>query len=112
MERMWKMPYFRKKPVVIEAMHYAGNGNFHDSKGMLPEWLWEAFENEVITTTDGRDPIYINTLEGKMEVGVDDWIIKGVQGELYACKPDIFEATYEKVVTPVGELSGKDYLDL
>ena len=63
---------FRKKPVVVEAMHYAGGGNFHDSDGALPEWLWEALESETITTSGGRDPIYINTLEGRMEVRVDD----------------------------------------
>jgi hypothetical protein len=86
---------FRKRPVVVEAMHYAGGGNFHDSGGALPAWLWDAFESETITTSGGLDPIYINTLEGRMEVGVDDWIIRGVQGELYPCKPDIFAATYE-----------------
>jgi len=86
---------YRKRPVVIEAMHYAGGGNFHNSGGALPEWLWEAFEAETITTTGGADPIYIATLEGRMEVGVDDWIIRGVQGELYPCKPDIFAQTYE-----------------
>ena len=91
------MVKYRKLPVVIKAMHYAGHGDFHDSDGALPEWLWVAFETEIITTTGGRDPIYINTLEGRMEVGINDWIIQGVQGELYPCKPDIFEATYELV---------------
>lgn len=84
------------KPVVKEAIRYQGAGNFYGD-GRLPDWLWTAFETEVITTTNGHDPIFINTLEGKMEVGVGDWIIQGVQGELYPCKPDIFEQSYERV---------------
>lgn len=72
---------FRKKPVVIEAMQF-----------------WE-------NTSDGW-PIgvykhgkghFIDTLEGPLHVSEGDWIITGVKGEKYPCKPDIFEATYEKV---------------
>ena len=98
------MPQFRKKPVVIEAIQYSGKGNFHNSQGRLPEWLWQAFENGSIITSGGKDPIFIITLEGRMEVGIDDWIIRGVQGELYPCKPDIFEATYERVEIVDGEV--------
>jgi hypothetical protein len=90
---------YRKKPVIIEAIQYAGNGNNYPINGKrgTTDWLMEAFFKGILTPTNGSDPLYINTLEGKMLVSPDDWIIKGVKGELYPCKPDIFEATYEKV---------------
>lgn len=92
---------FRKKPVVIEAvptrevLHAAA----HDWKA-LPSWVVDAYEgrNEgVKTLVFARDGVHISTLEGVMLAERDDWIIRGVQGELYPCKPDIFEATYEPV---------------
>lgn len=60
------MPKFRKRPVVITAEQYLGTG-----------------------------PMQISTLEGVMQANPGDWIITGVKGEMYPCKPDIFEATYE-----------------
>lgn len=84
---------YRKKPVVIEAFQYKGNGNFEDAA--LPEWLWEAFESEILKPTNGRDPLRVTTLEGDVVVAPGDYIIRGVKGELYPCKADIFEATYE-----------------
>ena len=89
---------FRKKPVVIEAVQI--------EKGLLdtaPEWLWEAANTGVISLAGinsfTRDEPWaeINTLEGIMRGEKGDWIIRGVKGELYPCKPDIFEATYEPV---------------
>lgn len=83
---------FRKKPVVIEAMQFTGE-NFFDClafMGPIPEAVWM----ECHTT----DLPVIHTLEGDMVVSVGDWIIRGVKGEFYPCKPDIFEATYEPVV--------------
>lgn len=50
------------------------------------------------TMDDGKTIIWIKTLEGDLTVSKNDWIIKGVKGEFYPCKPDIFEATYEEVV--------------
>ena len=89
---------YRKKPIEIEAVEYASDGNFHRRyKGQVPDWLWVAFETGTITTTNGNDPLFIHTLEGKLTISPGDWIIRGVQGEIYPCKPDIFEATYEKV---------------
>lgn len=97
---------FRKKPVVIEAfqMTEARRVNNED----WPNWLRQAWNKETYSTgsvfpmhypiSDGTDQICIGTLEGVMTVGWDDYIIKGVQEELYACKPDIFEATYEEVI--------------
>jgi hypothetical protein len=89
------MGKYRKKPVVIEAVHYRGGG-YCDGRG-LPDWLWVALEDETCRSTNGTDPFIIKTLEGEMVCAPGDWIIKGVKGELYPCKPDIFEATYEKV---------------
>lgn len=79
------MPKFRKKPVVIDAIKF--------DKGITP--------NDVISEL-GSNPMnfippsfYIETLEGRMEVSLGDYVIKGVNGEFYPCKPDIFEKTYE-----------------
>ena len=85
---------FRKKPVVIEAF-LVGSTNIY------PEWLWNAIsENTVVTFGgDGWGSAFtacdIITLEGTMRAAEGDWIIKGIAGELYPCKPDIFAATYE-----------------
>ena len=85
---------YRKKPVVIEAFRYG-----MDSR---PDWFdTKVTSNEIITYvgTDIRDSSQyyceIKTLEGVMRGNCGDYIIKGVQGEVYPCKPDIFEMTYE-----------------
>ena len=91
------MAKFRKKPVVIEAVQltwtnwdemcdFAGVGPESDKPHgvQLPDSLSIAMD--------------IPTLEGTMRADEDDWIIKGVKGEFYPCKPDIFEATYEPVI--------------
>ena len=85
------MGLFRKKPVVIEARQWDGS-NAAD----LLEW---------ISTREGCDEAWqdgetliIPTLEGDHAARIGDWIIRGVQGEFYPCKPDIFDATYEKAV--------------
>jgi len=78
------MGKFRKKPVVIDAVQYDG----------INESEIEQFVG--ISYVPGRD-FKIRTLEGDMLASVGDWIIKGVNGEFYPCKPDIFEKTYEAV---------------
>jgi hypothetical protein len=79
------MPKFRKKPVMIEAVQWTG----HNWDDVVP-WCPMAQE--------GRGTaLVISTLEGDMLANAGDWIIKGVKGEFYPCKPDIFEATYEPV---------------
>lgn len=88
---------FRKKPVVIEAIRYDGTP---ESKNELWEFVHpfvftEPADPENQTKID-RD-IFISTLEGHMKVSPGDWVIKGVKGEFYPCKPDIFAATYEPV---------------
>ena len=90
---------YRKKPVVIEAVQlneYLSNEN--------PQWLIEAIISKKISIIceSNITPLKIKeaqiyTLEGIMTASLGDYIIKGVNGELYPCKPDIFEKTYEKV---------------
>lgn len=95
---------YRKKPVVIEAFQMTKERREDNSE--WPEWLHSAWNKKSYTAgslqpirpgsdTDRR--LYLMTLEGAFVVQWDDWIIQGVQGELYPCKPDIFEATYEAV---------------
>lgn len=90
------MPAFRKKPVVIEAVQlrwdtwsemcdHAGVGKLSDGK---PEGQHR---------DDGKIELAIPTLEGVMTASENDWVIRGVKGELCPCKPDIFNATYEPV---------------
>lgn len=83
---------YRKRPVVIEAHHYDGDG--------LEALNWAG------SVSDGNgtglcvmlgEGLKISTLEGNMHVSIGDWIICGVNGEFYPCKPDIFEKTYEAV---------------
>ncbi len=84
------MAKYRKKPVVIEA-HRLG-----DPWGDGPFWP-AVTENKIILSMKGPDPhAKIKTLEGVMRADVGDWIICGVSGEFYPCKPDIFEQTYEE----------------
>ncbi len=83
---------YRKKPVEIEAFQY--DGNILNA----PEWAQQAWKNrKIITNTDSTNELVIETLEGDMLAHIGDYIIKGIKGELYPCKPDIFELTYEKV---------------
>lgn len=90
------MPLYRKKPVEVEARKFETNneaGTAHMDE--LVAWINENGKREA--AHNGTD-ILIRTLEGVMQATVGDYIIKGVQGEFYPCKPDIFEATYEPVV--------------
>ena len=86
---------YRKKPVVIEAFQYDGDFTYSDGTPYeAPEFIFEALEKEVLYFKDAGN-LYAKTLEGKMLVSCGDYIIQGVKGEIYPCKPDIFEATYE-----------------
>jgi len=78
---------YRKKPVVIEAVQYIAN-----KEGRVAVMDFMGLEQIAFSDTQG---IFIPTLEGIMTAAPNDWIIRGVKGELYPCKPDIFEATYE-----------------
>lgn len=83
------MAKYRKKPVVIEAMQLKVGTSFRSI-------LEFAGDNRAVYKNE-KGEVIIRTLEGDMKANVGDYIIKGVQGEIYPCKPDIFEATYERV---------------
>ena len=87
------MKKYRKKPVVIEAVQWTGEnskeiGTFTGSKGYIVRSSYKECDNTVLL---------INTLEGDMRASIGDYIIKGIQGEFYPCKEDIFKETYEEV---------------
>ena len=89
---------FTKKPVTIDAIQWTGRNlreviSFTDgppdTRSAHAGMAWEAYAELV-----ERDGLKIYTLEGRMLANIGDWIIRGVKGEYYPCKPDIFEATY------------------
>jgi len=95
---------YRKKPVVIEAFQLTDTTRYDNSE--WPQWMHEAWqrgagENGIWINPDERATddcdLVCGTLEGVHVITYNDWIIQGVQGEIYPCKPDIFELTYEKV---------------
>ena len=75
---------YRKKPVVVDVVQFDGD-NYQECK----DFIGDNFDNTMNCPN-------IKTLEGVMTVSIGDFIIKGVKGEFYPCKPDIFEQTYEK----------------
>lgn len=93
---------FRKKPVEVEAVRCSEvlAAAQRDWYG-LPPWIIEAYEGKneagVKTLVFTNEGVHISTLEGVMLAEPTDWIIRGVKGELYPCKPDVFDATYEGV---------------
>lgn len=87
------MPKFRKKPVVIEARQF--NQQLIKEQEALADWCKGLLRG--ITLDPEQRVIQIQTLEGEITASFGDWIIKGVHGEFYPCKPDIFELTYEEV---------------
>ena len=103
------MSMFRKKPVVIEAVHWDGTEtclneialpfllNSHEDFTHLPKAPDDPHVHQGIGYTPSSGELFIPTLEGTMTASPGDWIIKGIKSEFYPCKPDIFEATYERV---------------
>jgi hypothetical protein len=83
------MMKYRKKPVEIEAVRFMMDEP-------LPDWFMDAMTAKIITTCSDGD-CFINTLEGTMHAPHGHYIIRGVRGEIYACEPEIFAETYEKV---------------
>lgn len=81
---------FRKKPVVVDAVQWLGTNDSMDAI--------RALDTGKQSVDFSRHNIFIGTLEGQMTAEIGDWIIRGVKGELYPCKPDIFLRTYEMVV--------------
>lgn len=86
------MGQYRKKPVVIEAEEYT-----EANISRLFYWVGvnSGASKERVIYQDGDKQVYINTLEGQMKVSIGDFVIKGVNGEFYPCKPEIFAKTYE-----------------
>lgn len=85
---------YRKKPVVIEAIEFDVEKWIYERKEAYPMVKTKKTSNSALGKHFQYEPV-IETLEGDMTVSHGDYIIKGVQGEFYPCKPDIFEATYE-----------------
>lgn len=89
---------FRKRPVVIEAFKWTGG----PAEPANPQWAVDAIKSGRMSVQDPYAPSFaalldIRTPEGMMHALPGDWIIKGVKEEIYPCKPDIFEMTYESV---------------
>jgi hypothetical protein len=85
---------YRKIPVVVEAFLVPTPGHAPDEP--VPPWLVAALLNSSVTVI-ATGGLNISTLEGLMRADIGDYVIKGIKGELYPCKPDIFIATYELV---------------
>lgn len=90
------MSKFRKKPVIIEAFKWTGDRTQTED----PIWIIDAIKNDLaFFENEGTENIKlcIRTLEGTMTASRGDYVIQGVNGEIYPCKPDIFDKTYELV---------------
>ena len=95
---------YRKKPVVVDVLKWTGE-NHRDMwdflTGKTNEYMSDSDKHFYIDHSKVSGGLVIKTLEGEHLANIGDYIIKGVKGEFYPCKPDIFEMTYEKV----GELN-------
>ena len=87
------MAKFRKKPVVIDAIQYTG-----DNLGEVLQFISQHTDSKRKYWSGEEGSICIETLEGTMRASFNDWVIIGVAGEAYPCKPDIFKETYEEVI--------------
>lgn len=87
------MAKYRKKHVVVEAVKFTGENRREVLSFAMPQLSEEALHGAEVM----RLPVVIETLEGVMKVSPGDWVIRGIKGEFYPCKPDIFEQTYEPV---------------
>jgi preprotein translocase subunit Sss1 len=91
------MKKYKKKPIIIEAIIWNGNNlkeiiTFTGLHNSAKKWTWEEYEQIV-----KKEGLKIFTLEGSLKASIGDYIIKGIKGECYPCKPDIFKATYESI---------------
>lgn len=92
---------YRKKPMIIEAFQYDGDLKGQDGKYYVPEWAIKAFEQGILhfDNYDGKPSVLsISTLAGIQHVYPGDYIIRGVEGDIYAIEQCRFERTYEEVV--------------
>jgi len=92
---------YRKKPIVIEAVEYERDKNISSCLDFCPDMIYNQQDNEYD----------IVTLEGSMRITKGDYIIKGVNGEFYPCKPDIFRKTYEEVAISKTETTSCELLN-
>ena len=90
---------YRKKPIIVDAFKWTG-----DPDERLPEWItkkinkdYDSFGDITFINRGTTVKMAILTTRGTTHASLDDWIIHGIAGDIYPCKPDIFEATYEKV---------------
>ena len=95
------MAMYRKKPVIIEAMQWNGENHremfdFLTNYKKTNDYMSTSGVNFYIDHEKTKGGLIIKTLEGEHVATIGDFIIKGVNGEFYPCKPDIFEKTYEK----------------
>ena len=91
---------FRKKPVVIEAIQWTGENErdmYDFLEGHKDRYITTTGDNFEINHSKVKGGLVIRTLEGEHIANIKDWIIKGIKGEFYPCKPDIFKETYEKL---------------
>ena len=102
------MAKYKKKPVEVEAFQYMGDLKDRYGVWLAPAWAVKAFEENVMYY-DGPE-LYIKTLEGDHHVSAGDFIIQGVHGELYPCKPDIFAETYCSAKNDMTEARAADLL--
>ena len=92
------MAKYRKKPVIIEAIQFIDRPEkMYELAEFLPDGIAPETIEAVGNEKFDKVIIRIPTLEGEMIANEGDWIIKGINGEFYPCKPDIFEQTYERV---------------
>ena len=89
------MGAYRKKPVVIHAYQFTPESSGTE----LARWCGGRWYPDEPLGVHGKPVIEIDTLEGTHKAVIGDWIIRGIQGEFYPCKPDIFEQTYEPVTS-------------
>lgn len=99
------MAKYRKKPVIVEAMHFT-----NETKEEVYHWAHEQQLNIQPSYENGIPCLIIPTLEGEMICVLGDYLIKGIKGEFYPCKPDIFEETYELAIDYGSNIYLKDGL--
>lgn len=87
------MPKYRKKPIVVEAIQVTQE--MIDGYERFPYWAWQ----QIGMTIDslGNKSYFVSTPEGDMSFGIGDYLIQGVKEEVYSCKADVFEISYEEV---------------
>ena len=92
------MKSFRKKPVVVQAVQFVDST---EAIELIMNWIPKQSRYLLTPATENiegrKRRLFILTLEGEMEVSMGDWVIKGVEGEFYPCKPSVFEKTYDVV---------------